>query len=191
MDAETCWGGEFDGGRRSGAGGVGDGADDAPVQPLPFSHKAHAGTLKLPCKMCHPSPDPGESMTFVAPAVCMQCHSAIKTDAPAIQKLAQYAEQGKEVPWVRVYQIPAWVNFSHRAHLEAKNTCEDCHGKVVERDALYEGSKPEYGHVHRLPRGQARERRLQFLSRAAVNSFDKAVTLRTVPPIRGKTPGKR
>ena len=64
-------------------------AADGPVQPLPFSHKDHAGTLKLQCKMCHPSPDPGESMTIAPPSVCMQCHSAIKADSPAIQKLAQ------------------------------------------------------------------------------------------------------
>jgi hypothetical protein len=112
-------------------------AADGPSQPLPFSHKGHAGTLKLQCKMCHPSPDPGESMTIAPPSVCMQCHSAIKTDSPAIQKLAEYAEDGKAVPWVRIYQIPAWVDFSHRAHLEAKNTCEDCHGKVAEREVLY------------------------------------------------------
>jgi hypothetical protein len=112
-------------------------AADGPAQPLPFSHKDHAGTLKLPCKMCHPSPDPGESMTIAPPSVCMQCHSAIKADSPAIQKLAQYASQGKPVPWVRVYEIPSYVNFSHRAHIEAKNTCEDCHGKVAERDVLY------------------------------------------------------
>ena len=112
-------------------------AADGPAQPLPFSHKHHAGTLKLPCKMCHPSPDPGESMTIAPPSVCMQCHSAIKTDSPVIQKLAQYASQGKPVPWVRIYEIPAWVDFSHRAHIEAKNTCEGCHGKVAERDVLY------------------------------------------------------
>ena len=112
-------------------------AADGPVQPLPFSHKDHAGTLKLQCKMCHPSPDPGESMTIAPPSVCMQCHSAIKADSPAIQKLAQYAAQSKPVPWVRIYAIPAWVDFSHRAHLAGKNTCEDCHGKVAERDVLY------------------------------------------------------
>jgi hypothetical protein len=111
-------------------------AADEPVQPLPFSHKTHAGTMKLQCKMCHPSPDPGESMTIAPTKVCMQCHSAIKTDSPAIQKLAQYDSQGKAVPWVRIYAIPAWVEFSHRSHLEAKNTCEDCHGKVAEREAL-------------------------------------------------------
>jgi Cytochrome c7 and related cytochrome c len=112
-------------------------AADGPAQPLPFSHKDHAGTLKLQCKMCHPSPDPGESMTIAPSKVCMQCHSAIKADSPAIQKLAQYDSQGKPVPWVRIYEIPAWVEFSHRAHIAAKNTCEDCHGKVVERDVLY------------------------------------------------------
>jgi hypothetical protein len=106
-------------------------------QPLPFSHKQHAGTLKLACKMCHPNPNPGESMTIAGAATCMQCHSAIKTDSPAIQKLAQYAKEQRPVPWVRIYEIPSYVNFSHRTHLEAKTACEDCHAKVVERDQLW------------------------------------------------------
>ena len=55
-----------------------------PGQPIPFSHKAHAGDLKLACKMCHKSPDPGEMMGFVSPPVCMQCHSTIKADSPAL-----------------------------------------------------------------------------------------------------------
>jgi hypothetical protein len=108
----------------------------APEQPLPFSHKAHAGTLKLKCKMCHPNPDPGEAMRIAAASVCMQCHSAIKTDSPAIQKLAAFAKNDHALPWVRVYEIPSYVNFSHRAHLESGNACEDCHGPVAERDKL-------------------------------------------------------
>ena len=112
-------------------------AVDGPEQPLPFSHKTHAGDLKLQCKMCHPNPNPGESMTIAAPPVCMQCHAAIKTDSPAIRKLAAYAKDGKQVPWVRIYQFPSFVNFSHRSHLQAQNSCEDCHGKVAERDRLY------------------------------------------------------
>ncbi|MEO8593072.1 MAG: cytochrome c3 family protein [Candidatus Solibacter sp.] len=114
----------------------GMGAQDAPPQPLPFSHKAHAGALKLQCKMCHANPDPGDAMTIAATKTCMQCHSAIKKEAPAIQKLAEYAAKEQDVPWVRVYEVPPFVYFGHRAHL-AKNTCDDCHGKVAERDALY------------------------------------------------------
>lgn len=111
-------------------------AATAPVQPIPFSHKAHVGDLKLPCKMCHPNPDPGEAMKIAAPSTCMQCHSAIKTDSPAIQKLAEFAKAGSDVPWVRVYQIPSYVSFSHRAHLRAGNACVDCHGQVATRDQL-------------------------------------------------------
>ena len=111
-------------------------AQTAPEQPIPFSHKVHAGSLKVACKMCHPSPDPGEMMTIVAASRCMQCHSAIKTDSPAIQKLAAFAKNDREIKWARVYQVPSYVNFSHRSHLEAGTTCEDCHGKVAQRDVL-------------------------------------------------------
>jgi formate-dependent nitrite reductase cytochrome c552 subunit len=37
---------------------------------------------------------------------------------------------------VRVYQIPSFVDFSHRAHLDKGNTCQDCHGPVAQRDQL-------------------------------------------------------
>jgi len=111
-------------------------AADAPLQPIPFSHKVHAGTMKLACKMCHPNPNPGETMTTVAPARCMECHSAIKADSPAIQHLAAYAKEGRDVPWTRVYAIPSYVDFSHRGHLEKGNTCQECHGPVAERDQL-------------------------------------------------------
>jgi hypothetical protein len=107
-----------------------------PAQPVPFSHKQHAGTLKLKCNMCHPNRDPGESMGIAQASTCMQCHSSVKTDSPAIQKLAAHAESKRAVPWVRVYQIPAYVFFSHRAHIEAGNTCRECHGPVEERAQL-------------------------------------------------------
>jgi len=109
----------------------------APEQPLPFSHKTHAGTAKIPCRMCHPNPNPGERMTIAAPPVCMQCHSVVKTDSPAIQRLAAFAKNGRDIHWVRVYQIPSYVNFSHRTHVAAGNKCAECHGPVAERDALF------------------------------------------------------
>ena len=111
-------------------------AADAPVQPVPFSHKVHAGTMKLACKMCHPNPDPGETMTVVAAAKCMSCHSTIKSDSPAIQRLAAAAKDNRALPWIRVYAIPSFVDFSHRAHLDKGNTCQECHGPVAERDQL-------------------------------------------------------
>src|SRR4051812_39716519 len=103
-----------------------------PVQPVPFSHKQHAGVLKLKCNMCHPNKDPGESMGVVATTICMQCHSSVKTDTPAIQKVAASAKENRPLKWARVYEIPTYVNFSHRSHVTAGATCNDCHGQVAE-----------------------------------------------------------
>lgn len=86
--------------------------------------------------MCHPNPDPGEMMTIAAASKCMQCHSAIKTDSPAIQKLAAFAKNEREIKWQRVYQIPAYVRFSHRSHTDASVACATCHGPVAEREQL-------------------------------------------------------
>lgn len=119
------------------AGGLFAADPPAPAQPIPFSHMQHAGSLKLQCKMCHPNPNPGEMMTIAPVGSCMQCHTAIKPDSPAIQKLAAFARQNQPVPWVRVYRIPSYVNYSHRSHLEGGSTCEDCHAKVADRDQLF------------------------------------------------------
>ena len=109
----------------------------APEQPLPFSHKVHAGEQKLDCGTCHRNPDPGEKMTFATAGMCMQCHSGIAADKASIQRLASFAQQKREIRWVRVYEIPSYVSFSHRSHLTAGSTCADCHGQVKERDRLY------------------------------------------------------
>jgi hypothetical protein len=116
----------------------------APAQPIPFSHKQHLA-LKLQCKMCHANPEPGEMMGIAAASVCMQCHSSIKTESPAIQKLASFAADKREIPWVRVYQIPGYVDFSHKTHLNSGATCETCHGHVEQRDALFRESNISMG----------------------------------------------
>jgi hypothetical protein len=67
----------------------------------------------------------------------MSCHAAVKKDSPHIRKLARYHQDNRPVPWVRVYQIPSFVGFSHKAHLDSGATCEDCHGKVAARDRLF------------------------------------------------------
>ena len=110
---------------------------EGPGQPIAFSHKHHAGTLQLPCTLCHTNPDPGEMMTFPATATCMTCHTGIKADSPQIQALAAHDAAKTAVPWVRVYQIASYVNFSHRMHLKAEATCADCHGQVPARERMF------------------------------------------------------
>ena len=105
-------------------------------QPLPFSHKQHLA-LGLKCAECHTNPDPGESMGIPAAAKCMACHTSIARDKPAIMKLAEAAHAKKDIPWVRVYQIPSYVAFSHKVHVEAGAKCAKCHGDVAQREVLF------------------------------------------------------
>ena len=107
----------------------------APTQPIPYSHKRHLA-LGLECRQCHVNPDAGEMMTFPAEAICMSCHQAIAADRPAIQKLAGYAKAGTPVPWVRVYDTPDYVFWSHGAHIAAQVDCVECHGKVADQEVM-------------------------------------------------------
>jgi Cytochrome c7 and related cytochrome c/Class III cytochrome C family len=107
----------------------------APEQPLPFSHKAHIAQ-KLTCDTCHENPDPGNQVTLPGAATCMACHQAIAKEKPAIRRLAQFDQDHKPVPWVRVYMVPAFVYWSHRTHLEAGMKCEMCHGQVDQMDIM-------------------------------------------------------
>ena len=107
----------------------------APEQPVPYSHKKHLA-MGLQCKSCHANPDPGETMGIPATSVCMECHKSVRPDSAAIRKLAKLHQDKAEVPWVRVYRIPGYVFFSHRAHLESGAKCATCHGDVSQRDVL-------------------------------------------------------
>ncbi|MFN0168522.1 MAG: cytochrome c3 family protein [Bryobacteraceae bacterium] len=67
----------------------------------------------------------------------MACHRSIKPESPSIQKLSAFASGNRKVPWVRVYQIPSYVFFSHKSHLAAGAGCKKCHGSVTDRDKLW------------------------------------------------------
>ena len=108
-----------------------------PAQPVPFSHKTHVATAAAKCVDCHTIRPPGDAAGIPAVSVCMGCHASIKADSEAIQKLAGFAARKTTVPWVRVYQLPRTVYFSHEVHAKkAKVECAVCHGPVAERDAL-------------------------------------------------------
>src|SRR3954454_3222861 len=63
---------------------------EAPVQPIPYSHKQHLA-MGLKCANCHEMADPGEMMGIRAAAKCMACHQSVKKESASIQKLAAFA----------------------------------------------------------------------------------------------------
>jgi hypothetical protein len=82
-------------------------------------------------------PDPGDQAGFPAVSKCMACHMTMAKDRPAIVRLAGFAKKEEPIPWKRVYRLPDYVGFSHKAHVgKARAGCETCHGPVQERDAI-------------------------------------------------------
>ena len=104
-------------------------------QPIPFSHKAHS-SLGLTCQGCHPGASVQERAGFPTSSSCMYCHKTIRENSSTIQKLNILQRQKKNLAWVRVYQVPDFVFFSHARHVNAKLSCQTCHGPVQNRDVL-------------------------------------------------------
>jgi hypothetical protein len=105
--------------------------DRSPLQPLAFSHKVHAGDNGMHCLYCHSYAAQSPLAGIPAMADCRACHRFISPDAPEIKKLLAYWEEGKPIPWVRVYALPDHVYFPHMMHLRAKLDCRACHGEVA------------------------------------------------------------
>jgi hypothetical protein len=108
--------------------------DSAPsvTQPIQFSHKAHV-EKGLPCDGCHQSVARAASAGIPTTETCMMCHQGTITDSPEEEKVRQYAAKGVQVPWQRVYRVPAHVYFSHRRHVSLGNIqCAQCHGDVAD-----------------------------------------------------------
>src|SRR3954464_7944797 len=86
----------------------------APEQPIPFSHKLHAGDNKIPCLYCHSAAEKSRHATIPSLNVCMNCHSVVKVDSPYIQQIRKAYSDGKPIEWVRVHELPDYVYFPHK-----------------------------------------------------------------------------
>ena len=60
----------------------------------------------------------------------MGCHKIVAADRPEIKKLAEYAAKAQPIPWQRVYKLPEFTYFPHKAHVQFGVTCQTCHGPV-------------------------------------------------------------
>lgn len=107
----------------------------APVQPVKFSHKLHAGDNQINCLYCHSSAMHTSVAGFPALAQCMNCHAVVRegsnSGAVEIDKLQKAFQNGKPLRWVRINNLPAHVSFNHAIHVAGGNLeCKDCHGDL-------------------------------------------------------------
>ncbi|MCI0530616.1 MAG: cytochrome c family protein [candidate division Zixibacteria bacterium] len=110
----------------------------SPVQPIPFSHKIHAGDNKIPCLYCHANAERSRHATVPGMNVCMGCHIAAATGKPNVVTLRENYEAGNPLEWVRVHQMPDFVYFTHQIHVAKGIECQTCHGPVETMDQVYQ-----------------------------------------------------
>lgn len=125
-----------------------------PDQPLPFSHKLHAGEYKIDCLYCHAGVEVSHHSPIPSLEVCMNCHRVIKTESPWIKKLQEAYVEGKSIPWQKVHLLPDFVKFSHYPHILAGKECRTCHGPVEEMEKVYQFKSLSMGfcvNCHRKP----------------------------------------
>ena len=56
-----------------------------PVQPVRFSHKLHAGDLKMSCTACHSAAQRSPRAGIPDTKSCLGCHQHILPDSPLIE----------------------------------------------------------------------------------------------------------
>jgi len=113
-----------------------------PKQPVPYSHKLHAGDLGIDCRYCHNTVERGAVAAIPPAATCMNCHkSGVKTTSDRLALVRESYETGKPVEWVRVHQLPDYAYFNHSAHVAAGVGCASCHGRV-DRMVVVEMDQP-------------------------------------------------
>jgi hypothetical protein len=108
----------------------------APDQPIPFSHKIHAGEVGIDCKFCHYSVERSNHASVPDLNTCMKCHSQIAGDSPDIQFLRISYEAGIPIRWNKVHDLPDHAHFSHKAHIAKGFECQTCHGPVETMDKV-------------------------------------------------------
>jgi len=110
----------------------------SPEQPVPFSHRVHAGQMGLDCRYCHTTVETAAFAAVPPTSVCMNCHRTIAPDVKAVEPVRQSARSGGPIRWVRVHDLPDFVYFDHRAHVNRGVGCVSCHGRIDSMEQVYQ-----------------------------------------------------
>ena len=134
----------------------------APVQPIHYSHKIHAGDNQIDCNYCHSSARKSKHSGIPSLNVCMNCHKNIAEyngeedlengytkefytkeikklyDAVGWEEETQsYTGETKPVKWTRIHNLPDFVYFNHSQHVTVAGVdCQKCHGPIEEMEIV-------------------------------------------------------
>ncbi|MFQ5780329.1 MAG: cytochrome c3 family protein, partial [Nitrospiria bacterium] len=73
-----------------------------PEQPIAFSHVTHSEKNEMECQYCHIYAARSSVAGVPSLQKCIGCHEMITLDHPEVQKLLDYWDQRKPIPWAKV-----------------------------------------------------------------------------------------
>jgi hypothetical protein len=102
----------------------------APKQPVSFSHRRHAGELRIDCRNCHASVETAAFAGMPSTQTCLVCHSQVLTNTPMLLPVIESAARNMPLRWSRVTHLPDHVYFDHSIHVSKGVGCATCHGDI-------------------------------------------------------------
>ena len=134
-------------------------------QPIPFSHRHHAGELGIDCRYCHTSVERTASAGIPPTQTCMNCHSQIWTDSAVLEPVRASYRSDTSIRWTRVHDLPDYVYFNHSIHVQKGVGCATCHGRVDQMNLMWQESSLQMEwclDCHRHPERYVRPREEVF-----------------------------
>jgi hypothetical protein len=125
-----------------------------PAQPVPYSHKVHAGDLGIDCRYCHTTVEESAHASVPPTETCMNCHQAIWPESENLVEVFDSYATGLPVEWVRVHDLPDFAYFNHSRHVNSGIGCVTCHGRVDKMEIVSQDQPLHMGwclECHRNP----------------------------------------
>ncbi len=117
-----------------------------PIQPIPYSHKLHAGDLKIDCRYCHNTVETAAHAAIPPTETCGNCHGGnrvtgtelgvVHSESLLLEPVRESLETRDPILWVKVHDTPDFVYFNHAAHVTRGVSCVSCHGRVDKMEVV-------------------------------------------------------
>lgn len=107
-------------------------------QPIKYNHKLHIEEALSECTDCHVQAEKSTRASIPNIQICGDCHSDLEVENSEQRKVAEYVQNGTQIPWHQVHLVPDHVYFSHRRHVSlGQIECSECHGDVSQMETPF------------------------------------------------------
>jgi len=134
-------------------------------QPVQFDHRHHVADDGIDCRYCHTTVEKSSTAGFPSVQTCMNCHSQVWNESPALRPVREAYFTGMPIRWQRVHRLPDFVYFDHSIHIAKGVGCVECHGRVDEMPLVMQTTPMTMGfclECHRDPAPRLRPKEAIF-----------------------------